>query len=62
VSVNGSSPFRADAIERYARTRQAAVSVRRPGAARLAVLWLLLLLAVVAGGAWLILAWRYLAA
>jgi hypothetical protein len=60
VTANGTSPFRAEAIERYARTRQAAVSVRRPEAARLAVLWLLLLLALGASGAWLMLAWRYL--
>jgi hypothetical protein len=61
VSTNGASPFRAAAIERHARTGEPAVSVRRPSVVLLVVLWLLLVLALAAGAAWLTLAWRYLA-
>jgi len=62
VRSNGTSPFRAAALEQYARTGQPTVAVRRPGFALLLVLWLLLCVALAAGGAWLLVALRYLAA
>jgi hypothetical protein len=40
---------------------QAAVPVRRPPGALLVGLWVLLLVTLAAGGAWLTVAWRYLA-
>jgi hypothetical protein len=55
------SPFRATAVERYARMGQAAMSVRRPPGALLVGLWVVLLVTLAAGGAWLMVAWRYLA-
>jgi hypothetical protein len=61
MSANGASPFRAAALERYARSREVTVAVRRPSGALLAVLWVLLLAALAVGGVWLTLAWRYLA-
>jgi hypothetical protein len=61
VSANGTSPFRAAAIEQYARSGQPVVSVRRPSVALLVVLWLLLVLALAAGATWLTVAWRYFA-
>jgi hypothetical protein len=61
VNSHNGSPFRAAALEQYARADQADVSVRRPAGARLVVLWVLLVLALAAGGAWLMVAWRYLA-
>ncbi|HEY1297890.1 MAG TPA: hypothetical protein VGJ60_32830 [Chloroflexota bacterium] len=54
------SPFRATALERYASTRDAAVAVRRPPGGLLLGLWLLVLLALAASGAWLLAGWHYL--
>jgi hypothetical protein len=55
------SPFRAAAIEQYARTRHSTVAVRRPAVALLMALWLLLCLALTAGVMWLLVAWPYVA-
>jgi hypothetical protein len=49
-------------MERYARTSQPAVSRRHPTRALLVLLWLLLVLALAVVGAWLTVAWRYVAA
>jgi hypothetical protein len=61
VSANGASPFRAAALKHYARPTQPTVAVRRPSVAVVVVLWLLLVLALAAGAAWLTVAWRYFA-
>jgi cobalamin biosynthesis Mg chelatase CobN len=61
TDTDKASPFRATAVERYARTREAAVPVRRPPGALLVVLWVLLLVTLAAGGVWLTVAWRYFA-
>jgi hypothetical protein len=61
VGVNGASPFRTTAVERYARTRPAPVTAGQPTRALLVTLWLVLILALAAGGVWLAVAWRYLA-
>jgi fatty acid desaturase len=60
ANANKTSPFRATAVERYTRQRETAVSVRRPPGALLVGLWVLLLVTLALGGAWLTVAWRYL--
>ena len=61
MSADGVPPFRATALEHYARSTPPTVAVRRPSVALVVVLWLLLVLALAAGAAWLTVAWRYLA-